>query len=106
MLARGTAAGAISSCNDNIIRQRHRQPRRPHEGQRHQRLEQRQQHHETGHAQPLVLAGTDELVNHDLGAIGEIAELGFPERENVRLRLTEDSKPSTEASDSGLSITS
>ncbi len=30
---------------------------------------------------PLVFAGGDELVDHDLRAVGEVAELGFPEDE-------------------------
>jgi hypothetical protein len=38
----------------------------------------RQQHHETAHLAPLLLAGGDELVDHDLRAVGEIAELRFP----------------------------
>ena len=41
----------------------------------------RQQHHEAGHAQPFALARGDELVDHDLRAVGEIAELRFPERQ-------------------------
>ena len=46
----------------------------------------RQQHHEAAHAQPFHFAGRDELVDHDLRAIGEIAELRFPENERARLR--------------------
>ena len=38
----------------------------------------RQQADEAGHAEPFAFAGTDELVKHDLRAIGEIAELRFP----------------------------
>jgi FkbM family methyltransferase len=45
----------------------------------------RQQHHEAGHAKPLRLAGRDELVDHDLGAVDEVAELRLPEHERVRL---------------------
>ena len=39
----------------------------------------RQQAHEAGHAQPLALAGRDELIEHDLRAVGEVAELGLPQ---------------------------
>ena len=35
----------------------------------------RQEAGERRHSQPLALAGRDELVEHDLRAIGEIAEL-------------------------------
>ncbi len=45
----------------------------------------RQQQHEAGHAQPFALAGGDELVDHDLRAVGEIAELRLPQHERVRL---------------------
>ena len=38
----------------------------------------RQQADETGHAQPFALAGGDELVEHDLRAVGEVAELRLP----------------------------
>ena len=40
-----------------------------------------QQHHKAAHAQPLALAGGDELVDDDLGAVGEIAELRLPQHE-------------------------
>ena len=36
-----------------------------------------------------MLAGTDELIDDHLGAIGEIAELSFPEDQRVRFRLAE-----------------
>jgi hypothetical protein len=41
----------------------------------------RQQQHEAAHALPLLLAGGDELVDDDLRAVGEIAELRFPQRQ-------------------------
>ena len=43
----------------------------------------RQQADEAGHAQPLALARADELVEIDLGAIGEIAELRLPQGQAV-----------------------
>jgi hypothetical protein len=45
----------------------------------------RQQADEARHAQPLALARRDELVEHHLRAVGEIAELRFPQRQRVRL---------------------
>ena len=45
-----------------------------------------QQHDETTHAQPLVLARTNELIDNHLRAIGEIAELGFPQNQHLRFR--------------------
>ena len=45
----------------------------------------RQQADEARHAQPLALARRDELVEHHLRAVGEVAELGFPQRQRVRL---------------------
>ena len=44
-----------------------------------------QQHHQTRHAQPLALAGRDELVDHHLRAVHEIAELGFPDGQRIGL---------------------
>src|SRR3546814_5601135 len=41
----------------------------------------RQQQHEAVGTQPLGLAGGDELIDHDLRAVGEIAELGFPKHQ-------------------------
>ena len=38
----------------------------------------RQQADETRHAEPLLFAARDELVEHDLGAVGEVAELRLP----------------------------
>src|ERR1700674_505780 len=38
----------------------------------------RQKHDEAGRQVPLVFTGADELVDDDLGAVGEIAELRFP----------------------------
>ena len=46
----------------------------------------RQQHHEAVGAQPLDLAAGDELIDHDLRAIGEIAELRFPHRQGLGVR--------------------
>jgi hypothetical protein len=34
----------------------------------------RERHDETRTLQPLALAGGDELVNHDLGAVGKVAD--------------------------------
>ena len=45
----------------------------------------RQQADEARQAQPLPLARRDELIEDDLRAVGEIAELGFPEGERIRL---------------------
>ena len=45
----------------------------------------RQQEHETRHAQPFALAGGDELVDDDLRAVGEVAELRLPQHERVGL---------------------
>ena len=42
-----------------------------------------QEHHEAGHPEPFAFARRDELVEHDLRAVGEVAELGFPEGERV-----------------------
>ena len=42
-----------------------------------------QKHHQPAHAQPLGLARGDELVDDDLGAIGEIAELRLPQHQHV-----------------------
>ncbi len=43
----------------------------------------RQHHHQTRQTAPLGLAGADELVDHDLGAVHEVAELGFPDDELI-----------------------
>ena len=45
----------------------------------------RQQHHEAAHAQPLALARADELVDDDLRAVGEVAELRLPHHQAVRV---------------------
>src|SRR5262249_56739128 len=45
----------------------------------------REQADETRHPQPLALAGRDELVEYDLRAVGEIAELRLPHHEGVWL---------------------
>ena len=44
----------------------------------------RQQAHEARHSEPLALARRDELVEHHLRAIGEVAELSFPQRQRTR----------------------
>src|SRR3546814_982583 len=41
----------------------------------------RQKQQEAVGTQPLGLAGGDELIDHDLRAVGEIAELGFPKHQ-------------------------
>ena len=46
----------------------------------------RQQHHEAGHAQPFHLARRNELIDNDLRAVREIAELRFPKNQRLRLR--------------------
>src|SRR5262245_7225646 len=46
----------------------------------------RQKADEARHAQPLAFARRDELVEHDLGPVGEVAELRLPQRQRVRLR--------------------
>ena len=45
----------------------------------------RQQADEARHAQPLALARGDELVEHHLRAVGEVAELRLPQGQRVRL---------------------
>ena len=42
-----------------------------------------EQEHEAAVLLPLVLGADDELVDHDLGAVDEVAELGFPHDECV-----------------------
>src|ERR1039458_2609315 len=44
----------------------------------------RQPQHDPGALAPLLLARADELVDDRLGAVDEIAELGFPEDQRVR----------------------
>ena len=44
-----------------------------------------QQHHEAAIASPLFLAGGDELIDDDLRAVGEIAELRFPDHQRIGL---------------------
>ena len=46
----------------------------------------RQQANQAGHAQPFALARGDELIEHDLRSVGEIAELRLPQSERVRFR--------------------
>jgi hypothetical protein len=43
----------------------------------------RQQQDDAAHAQPLGFAGTDELVDDHLGAVGEITKLGFPQDQGL-----------------------
>src|SRR5262249_3295388 len=45
----------------------------------------RKQADEARHAQPLALAGGDELIEYHLRAIGEVAELCFPQRQRLGL---------------------
>ena len=45
----------------------------------------RQQQHQARHAQPFHFARGDELVDHHLRAIGEIAELRFPQHQRLGL---------------------
>ena len=44
----------------------------------------RQQQHDAGALPPLLLGAGDELVDDDLGAVGEVAELGLPEHQRIR----------------------
>ena len=44
-----------------------------------------QQHHQTGHPQPLGFGRGNELIDDDLGTVGEIAELRFPQRQRLGL---------------------
>jgi hypothetical protein len=39
----------------------------------------REQHHQAAGLAPLLLAAGNELVDHDLRAVGEVAELRFPD---------------------------
>ena len=41
----------------------------------------REEQDDAGEQAPLGFAGGEELVDDDLGAVGEVAELGFPEDE-------------------------
>ena len=43
----------------------------------------RQQHHETILGVPLDFTSSNELIDHDLGAISEVTELSFPKHESV-----------------------
>ena len=43
----------------------------------------REEHHQAAAAVPLRFAGRDELIDDDLGAVGEVAELGLPEHEGL-----------------------
>src|ERR1035437_7193172 len=45
----------------------------------------REQHHQAARLSPLLLAAGNELVDHDLRAVGEIAELRFPDDQRQRL---------------------
>src|SRR4051794_35593289 len=45
----------------------------------------RKKHHEPAHALPLALGARDELVDDDLRAVGEIAELRFPDGQSLRV---------------------
>ena len=46
----------------------------------------RQQHDEARQAEPLALARDDELIDDDLRAVDEVAELRLPKHERLRLR--------------------
>ena len=45
----------------------------------------RQQHHQAAGLSPFLLAAGDELVDHDLRSVGEIAELRFPDHQRQRV---------------------
>ena len=45
-----------------------------------------QEEREAGKPEPLVLGGDDELVDDDLRAVGEVAELGLPQDERLRAK--------------------
>ncbi|MND59698.1 hypothetical protein D3C80_509010 [compost metagenome] len=45
----------------------------------------RQKADETRHSEPLAFTRRDELIEHDLRTVGEIAELGFPENQCTRI---------------------
>src|SRR5687768_7089273 len=45
----------------------------------------RQEQRQTAQTAPLRFAGTDELVDDDLSAVGEVAELAFPESQAIGL---------------------
>ena len=45
----------------------------------------RQQHHQAARLAPLLFAAGNELVDHDLRAVGEIAELRFPDHQRQRV---------------------
>ena len=45
----------------------------------------RKEQHETVVLVPLVLGGDEELVDDDLGAVDEVAELGLPHHERLRV---------------------
>ena len=49
----------------------------------------RKQHHQTGEQSPFIFAGDDELVDDDLRAIGEIAELCLPQHQAIRIVAAE-----------------
>ena len=40
-----------------------------------------QQHDQPAHTQPFRFAGSNELIDDDLGAVGEITELGLPQHQ-------------------------
>ena len=44
----------------------------------------RQQHGQTAQTAPLVFTAGDELVNYNLSAVGEVAELSFPDNQSIR----------------------
>ena len=49
----------------------------------------RQQQDEAGEQIPLVFAGADELIDDDLRAVGEVAELRFPQNQRFGIVAAE-----------------
>ncbi len=45
----------------------------------------RQQHHQAARLAPFRFGAGDELIDHDLRAVGEVAELRFPEDQRQRV---------------------
>jgi len=66
----------------------------------------RKEQRESRETTPLGFARTDELIDDDLRAVAEIAELALPNRQAMRLRGGESySNPMTASSDSTESVT-
>src|SRR5579875_949104 len=49
----------------------------------------RQKHHQSRQQIPLIFAGDDKLIDHDLRAISEVAELRLPKDEGFRIVAAE-----------------